>query len=72
MDDDVADALIRESRHSGQSYRQVVNSAIRRGLGRQIVEEPFRVMASDLHRRPGVDIDDIEELLDVLDGQTRR
>lgn len=72
LDDDVADALARESRRTGRSYRDVVNGAIRRGLGRPVDDEPFRVVTSDLHRRQGVEIDDVEGLLDILDGQTRR
>lgn len=72
LDDDVAEALARESRRTGRSHREVVNAAIRRGLGRPVEHEPFRVVASDMHRRPGVEIDDIEGLLDVLDGQIRR
>lgn len=72
LDDDVAEALARESRRTGRSHRDVVNAAIRRGMDRPVDDEPFRVVASDLRRRPGVDIDDIEGLLDLLDGRARR
>lgn len=72
LDDDVAEALALESRRTGRSHREVVNAAIRRGMGRAVEDEPFRVVAKDMHRRPGVEIDDIEGLLDILDGHTRR
>lgn len=71
LDDDVAEALLRESRRTGRSHRDVVNAAIRRGLDRTVDDEPFRVIASDLLRRPGVQIDDVEGLLDLLDGNAR-
>lgn len=71
LDDDVADGLSIAARRSGRPYREIVNEVIRRGLRRPGEDTPFRVVASDLHRRPGVDIDDVEGLLDVLDGANR-
>jgi len=44
LDDDVVDALSKETRRSGRSYRDVVNAAIRRGLSR----------AADFARFPGL------------------
>ena len=73
LDDDVADELAKAARRSGRPYRDVVNEAIRHGLRRQPAgDQPFRVEAMDLGQRPGVEIDDIEGLLDQLDGPTRR
>ncbi len=72
LDDDVVDALARESRRTGQSHRHVVNAAIRRGLAQPVERAPFQVEASDMGLRPGIEIDDIEGLLDVLDGHARR
>ena len=71
LDDDVADGLAMEARRAGRSYRDVVNDVIRRGLRRPTDEPPFRIVASDMRRRAGVEIDDIEGLLDVLDGSDR-
>jgi hypothetical protein len=71
LDDDVADGLATAARRAGRPYRDVVNEVIRRGLRRPIAEPPFRVAAADMRRRPGVDIDDIEGLLELLDGATR-
>ena len=72
LDDDVADGLAQEARLTGRPYRAVVNDAIRRGLRVSVSQPPFVVDATDLRLRPGVDIDDIEGLLDLLDGPTRR
>ena len=72
LDDDVADRLAREARRTGQTYRAVVNSALRRGLEAPAAIEPFRVRASPMGLRPGMDLDDIEGLLDRLDGPLRR
>lgn len=68
----MADRLAREARRSGQTYRAVVNAAIRRGLEAPPAIEPFRVRASPMGLRPGMDLDDIEGLLDRLDGPLRR
>ena len=71
LDDDVADGLAAAARRAGRPYRDVVNEVIRRGLYRPAEEPPFRVDASEMRRRTGVPIDDIEGLLDLLDGPTR-
>lgn len=72
LDDDVADGLATAARRAGRSYRDVVNEVIRRGLRQPPEEPPFRVVATEMHRRPGVEIDDINGLLDLLDGPSRR
>jgi hypothetical protein len=50
----------------------VVNDAIRRGLDAPTAREPLQIRASDMGLRPGIDLDDIEGLLDRLDGRLRR
>jgi hypothetical protein len=72
LDDDVADALAGAARRAGRPYRDIVNEAIRRGLQRPPDAPTFRVVPTALRRRPGVELDDIEGLLDVLDGPTAR
>jgi len=72
LDDDVADGLAAAARRSGRSFRDVVNETIRRGLHRPAVEPPFRIVATPMMLRPGIEIDDIEGLLDMLDGPARR
>jgi len=72
LDDDVASALTREASRSGRPYRVVVNEAIRRGLEAPATIEPYRVAARPMGLRPGISLDDINGLLDLLDGPDRR
>jgi predicted transcriptional regulator len=72
LDDDVADRIKAEARRSGRPYRAVVNDAIRRGLDARVASEPFTIRSGDMGLRPGIDLDDIEGLLDRLDGPLRR
>jgi uncharacterized protein YecE (DUF72 family) len=73
LDDDVAERLAMEARRSGKPYRVVVNAALRRGLtAAQEQPGPFRVQAAPMGRRPEFDLDNIEDLLDRLDGPVRR
>lgn len=74
LDDDVAAGLRREMRRTGRAYRAVVNEAIRAGLAAQDrrVPEPYRIATFDLGLRPGLDLDDAEGLLDLVEGTDRR
>jgi hypothetical protein len=73
LDDDVAARLRREALRRGVPLRAVVNEAIRVGLeAPRDQPEPFHVGIRSLGLRPGLDLDDIEGLLDVLDGFDRR
>ena len=71
LDDDVADGLAAAARQTGRPYRDVVNEVIRRGLHRPAEARPFQVTATDMRRRPGREIDDVEGLLEILDGPRR-
>ncbi len=69
LDDDVAARIDGEVRRTGRPYRAVVNEALRRGLeAPPPALPPYRVDARPMGRRPGMDIDDIAGLLDLLDG----
>ena len=69
LDDDVAARIDGEVRRTGRPYRAVVNDALRRGLeAPRPALPPYRVDALPMGRRPGMDIDDIAGLLDLLDG----
>jgi len=72
LEDDVMAEIRREVRRSGRSVKAVVNDALRQGLGRPAERVPFQVTPYDMGRRPGFDIDDIEGLLDRLEGPDRR
>jgi hypothetical protein len=74
LEEDVASRLAEEARRTRRSFKDVVNQAIRRGLDRRQAEEPpaFELRARDLGLRPGFDLDDIEGLLDRIEGPLRR
>ena len=72
LEDDVMSDVRREVHRSGRSFKAVVNDALRHGLELRPDPTPFVVTPYDLGTRPGFDFDDIEGLLDRLDGPDRR
>jgi hypothetical protein len=76
LDDDVAAALGSLARRSGRAFRDVVNETLRRGLARPATvtaREPFRVVPRDLGAlRPGLNLDNIAELIDRVEGPLAR
>ncbi|HVA87836.1 MAG TPA: hypothetical protein VNF73_16140 [Candidatus Saccharimonadales bacterium] len=73
LDEDVAARLQQEVHRSGRPFKVVVNEALRAGLDApRVSEPPFRIEAFDLGLRRGIDLDDIEGLLDRLEGPNRR
>jgi hypothetical protein len=76
LDEDVAIKLRAEARRTGRSFREVVNEAIRRGLAtrhRARSAAPFKVIARDLgNLRAGLDLDNIAELLERVEGPLHR
>jgi len=75
LDEDVAQKLIAEARKSGRTFKEVVNNCLRLGLNARRAARPaspFKVRARRLGQRPGVAFDDVEALLDQIDGTGRR
>ena len=76
LDDDVAAKLKAIVRRTGRAFRDVVNETLRRGLARPLqreTAEPFVVHARALGRRlPGVNLDNIADLLDQVEGPLHR
>lgn len=74
LDDDVAAGLRREVRRSGRAFRAIVNESLRAGLAAQArrTPEPYRIETFDLGLRAGLDLDDVEGLLDLVEGTDRR
>jgi hypothetical protein len=76
LDDDVAARLRAEARRTGRPFKQVVNECLRRGLlrpRRAAGRAPFRVVARDLGAlKPGLSLDNIAELLEVVEGPLGR
>jgi Ribbon-helix-helix protein, copG family len=74
LDDDVAAKLTAEARRTGRSFKEVVNTRLRLALNakRPPTTQPFRVDARPLDPEAGVTFDNVEALLDRLEGPTRR
>ncbi|MEL6339491.1 MAG: DUF2191 domain-containing protein [Myxococcota bacterium] len=76
LDDDVAEKLKAEERRSGRSFKETLNATLRRGLAlkkRVKKAERFRVVARDLGSlRPGMNLDNVAELLEQVEGPMAR
>ena len=71
LDDDIAAFLDAEAQRKGCPFDEVLNEHLRQSLGaptyQGVRRGPVRVPAKALGARPGVDLDDIEGLLEKLD-----
>lgn len=74
LDDDVACLLNKEVRKSGDPFKQVVNRFLRLGLTvpKQPPSKRFKVTPINLGLPPELSYDNVEELLDYLEGPFRR
>jgi hypothetical protein len=70
LDDDVASLLKKEARKSGETFKQVVNRFLRRGLAaKEPARKPFVVKPMKLALPP---FEKVEELLEYLEGPDHR
>ncbi len=75
LDDDVVAKLRDRMRESGTSFKEAINDCLRVALERPTEDElatPFTVHPRPMQLRDGVELDDVEGLLDLLDGPARR
>lgn len=74
LDEDVARLLDKESRKSGASFKEVVNRFLRLGLmaAKQPPQKPFVVAPRKLGLPPGLSYDNVEQLLDALEGPAHK
>jgi hypothetical protein len=74
IEDDIAERLQQEARRTGKPFKDLVNEALRRGLAREAggSRKPFRVRSRKLGLRPGIELDDVEGLIERLEGPDRR
>ena len=71
LDADVIAKLRIEARRSGRSFKEIVNAFLRLGLNaprRVKSRRPFVIKARDLGVRPGLNYDNIGELLEQIGG----
>jgi hypothetical protein len=75
LEDDLAAKLRAEAQQSGEPFKQIVNRVLRLGLKTRTQAKalpPFKVRTRDLGLRPGFDFDNIEELLEKIEGPFHR
>ena len=76
LDDDLAARLRALAKRSGRAFRDVVNETLQRGLARvpaSSARTPFRVVTRDLGAlRPGLNLDNIAELIERVEGPLAR
>ena len=75
LDEDVAARLKSESRRSGRPFKDVVNDYLRRGLEGSpspARRKRFKVRARALGVRPGIDYDNVGDLLEQIEGPLAR
>jgi len=75
LEDDVAARLRTEVRRSGKSMKELVNEYLRMGLNtrhRLAAAEPFKVRPAAMGSVPGLNYDNIGELLEQLEGPLHR
>jgi hypothetical protein len=71
LDDDVAAKVRAECGRTGESFKAALNRLLREGLAtraRQKPSAPFHVRARALGLRPGVQLDNVADLRDQLEG----
>ena len=74
LDDDVIRLLRQETRRSGASFKAAVNHFLRLGLtaAKKPPAKPFRVHPRKLGLPPGLTYDNVEELLETVEGRAHR
>jgi plasmid stability protein len=76
LDDDVAAKLKSRARRTGRAFKDVVNQTLRLGLeaaAGPVARKPFIVKARDLGRvRPGLDLDNVADVLERVEGPGHR
>jgi hypothetical protein len=76
LDDDIAAKLEAEARRTGLSFKETVNTVLRIGLAARrgrLPRQPFKVKPLSVELvDKNHNFDNIEELLDAIDGPMRR
>jgi hypothetical protein len=69
LDDDVAAKLKEEVRRQKSSFKEVLNTSVRRGLRAKTPErtKPYQVRPRSMRARPGVDLDRARQLAAELE-----
>ena len=70
LDDDVAAALDQRRRAEGRGMSEIVNDLVRAGLSAPSERRPFVQRTADLG--PGIDVTNVGEALEQLEGPSYR
>lgn len=70
LDPDTAAKVKAEMRRTGHTFKEVVNDLLRKAPGQEkvITKKPFKVKPIVSGERPGLNYDNIGELLEQLEG----
>ena len=68
LDEDVYERLQQQSRSRGQPFKQTLNEVIRVGLRAETPKRSMTIETFDMGAFPGLDYDNIGELLEQLEG----
>jgi hypothetical protein len=71
LDDDVARMLAKEMRRTGKTFKAAVNHFLRLGLmaSKMYNRKPFVVVPRKLGLPPGLSYDNVEQLLETVEGE---
>jgi hypothetical protein len=70
LDPDVAEKLKEEARRQGVSFKEVVNSNLRRGLSTgDAPASPYKLRPRSMRAKPGLDLDRARDLADRLEDE---
>ncbi len=70
LDPDLADKLKEEARRQGISFKEVVNSNLRRGLAAgDVPTSPYKLRPRSMRAKPGLDFDQARDLADRLEDE---
>lgn len=75
LDEDVVFSVKEEAGRKGIAFREALNDLVRRGLTTTEVPSKPRKLGGEtlsLELRPGLSVDNISELLELIEGEDRR
>ena len=71
LDDDLASILLRETKKKGLSFKEMVNTTLRRGIAQEQLAPPRKKVTTRPHDfgfKPGIDLDKLNQLSDELEA----
>lgn len=71
LDDDLASILLRETKRKGLSFKEMVNTTLRRGIAQEQLAPTHKKVLTRPHDfgfQPGIDLDKLNQLSDELEA----